>query len=206
MITRFAAAVLAAASLGGCAHRAVFGPPLCDVPIARWLECRASGPESVRVGEPVRLRFTLRNVSPHSSYRVLGISTPWGPIGHDDVLVVRREGRIVEHDTLELSGAGPRSVPMSAYLVLGPSEAITATVDLATAGYTLVEPGRYEVDASGYLEDLHEGPRLERASAGTAGVPGMQRAVRDFHPAVILCDRIALTILPPDDALQRSAK
>ena len=137
------------------------------------LRCSVSAPARVPAGQPVRLQFSVANVTPQNLDLLV-----WGtPFDVDwfapyvEVLSVDGSGG----DTrLRYRGASMKRGDPAAdeYLHFGPGEVRAASVDLARA-FALGEPGRYRVQPRIVLHDLVVGgraslPRPREQHAGMA--------------------------------------
>ena len=98
-------------------------------------------------GESVPIKFSLENLSDRP-LRILKWYTPMEGIA-GDIFHVALDGHQVEY----IGRMVRRGQPLeSDYLLLGPYQTVTATVDLAEA-YDLSRPGAYSVDFTGTIHD-----------------------------------------------------
>ena len=117
--------------------------------------------QSVRASDPVRVRFTLQNVS-SQALSILRWHTPLEGVWADIFSI--------EHDGAAVRYRGPlaaRATPSAeSYLFLEPGKTVSAVVDLSTY-YAIEKPGAYRVRLRAEILDLGFGtPEALAASLG----------------------------------------
>ena len=143
------------------------------------LDCTMSVAPSLRVGEPVELRFQLSNPTEQPLF-VLKWQTPL-------------EGLFGRH--LEVTGDGvevPYQGPMkkrgdpqaSDYVTIAPGASAEATVNMSLA-YDMQQPGRYRIAFRNELMDV---------TADKAEVPGK---LAQLHATPVQCPAVETTIVAP---------
>ncbi|MDY7230556.1 protease [Hyalangium rubrum] len=117
-------------------------------PMAVTLECEMSVAPRLRVGEPVELKFKLRNAT-SEPLSVLTWQTPLEGLFNKYLKVTR--------DGAEVSFSGPtmkRGDPgADAYVTLEPGAAKEATVEISLA-YDFTQPGNYRIEFRNHLMDV----------------------------------------------------
>jgi peptidyl-Lys metalloendopeptidase len=138
-----ASVLLAACSSGGADDSSPEGKPNRGPSVEAVdgeLSVALSIPKSeVSAGEPASVQVTITNVGDHA-VRVLLRDTPIEGINRP-IFTVKRDGADVKYVGKIITFAPPQA---SDYLELGPAEAVTETVDLASA-YDLSQTGNYTV-------------------------------------------------------------
>ena len=102
-----------------------------------------------KVGEPIRVRVTLRNMSGHRVETILEITPPLPPC---EFLTVQGEPstRTIPGVPGRLRGPALRMDAGTEVILRGPDR--TSWINLQDWGYSLQEPGRYEI--SGFTEAI----------------------------------------------------
>ena len=147
------AAAVVAGSATGCSE-STRGPGAAErpTPLALALECSLSVPPHVRAGEPVMLRFGLRNPTAQP-LAVLTWNTPLeGFFGN--YLQVTRDGAEVLYTGPMVKRGDPDA---SSYVTVAPGGSAERQVELSLA-YDMKVPGKYRVEMRGEALDVATPP------------------------------------------------
>ena len=146
------------------------------------LDCTLEMDETYPVGEPVSLRFVLRNQTDRPLY-VLTWYTPLEGIA-GDIFQVTRDGEELPYQGMLAKRGDPTR---EEYVAIEPGEAAAAEVDLRM-GYDLSTPGSYQVQFTAGLQDV---------SADASLVP----LKRDDHrPQSLSCNAVSFRIAPAPES------
>src|SRR6185295_993434 len=142
--------------------------------LADDLECRLSLPARVASGQPVPLRFELRNRG-RRALHVLTWNTPlegW----FASYLTVTRDGAEIGYTGPQVKRGEPK---LEDYVTIAAGKSARAVVDLAQA-YDVVRPGDYRVAFAGQLHDV------------SADSPGR----RERRPLALQCPMAQVKVTP----------
>lgn len=181
-------ATLVLALLGGCASTQWSERPFCNLfEDLVALRCTISTESVVEQGRPVIVRFVMRN----GSRQYLHIRKKNTPLSgtRAAAFIVRRDGVPIGNTSAEVivDRIDP-DVPPRYYVTIAPGETLSVDIDLASAGYEIDRPGRYEVEFAGVLQDIYGG-------AGEPDrLPRTRRSI-DERPGVVYCNRAVVEIV-----------
>ncbi len=145
------------------------------------LRCSVAAPPSVVAGQPVTLRFTLRNPGP-APLAMLRWDTPFEGAWLAPFVALSRDGRPQPYQG---AVARRRAPDAAAYLRIEARGAVDAEIALGAA-FDVSAPGRYRAQPRLHLSDLHV------AHAGPLERPP------EAHQAVDLaCPAVVFTVVPP---------
>jgi hypothetical protein len=154
------------------------------------LRCSLDAPEpEVIAGDPVRVRYTLRNISSDTLHIKADDLPGSNSLSKPLFAVRRRDGIPVKHEGLDLI-VDPICCELSpsGYFTLVPQGAVTYEIDLLKAGYDVGETGTYDIDLPGRIEDVYGG-------SGAAGQTPRRRQWKERNPAVVYCGRSTITVV-----------
>ncbi len=112
------------------------------------LECKLEAAEHLPAGEPVRLRFALRNLSGRRLY-VLKWYTPLEGL-RGKIFKVTRDGAELPYRGMMSKRGNPAR---SSYVAIAPGDSAQAEVDLARA-YDFSAPGLYTIEFQSRIHDF----------------------------------------------------
>lgn len=116
--------------------------------IAKTLQCSLNAPQMVKLGEPVTLKFELKNIS-KTDVMLLKWNTPLeGWFGSS--FNVTRDGKWVNYQGAMVKRFRPSS---DDYVALAAGKSISNTVNLAE-GYQMNQAGEYQFKFNGRLQDV----------------------------------------------------
>jgi|GEM_PF-857113 len=133
------------------------------------LDCALSVAPSLRVGEPVELRFQLSNPMKGPAF-VLNWRTPLEGLWGND-FEVTRDGTDIPYQGPMKKRADPTA---DNYVMLSPGGSVNGTVDLSKA-YDMSKPGKYRIVFRGELLDV--APDLSQVG----------RPMDKFQPMTVEC-------------------
>jgi heat shock protein HslJ len=142
------------------------------------LNCTLEVDEAHAVGEPVNLRFALRNSTDRPLY-VLTWYTPLEGIA-GDIFQIARDGQALPYQGMLAKRGDP---DRAAYIPIGPGETASAEVDLSM-GYDLSTPGAYQAQLTTGLGDVTDDASL---------VPQRRE---DHRPQPLSCNTVRFQIVP----------
>ncbi len=142
------------------------------------LQCSLAAPAEARAGQPVMLRFTVRNTGPRT-LALLDWNTPFEEAWFSAYVQVWRDGAELPYQGPMVKRAEPS---IDQYFRLGPGESRTAEVDLALP-FDLHPPGLYKVQPRIQLHDVADGSRPLQPSA--------RRTAQ-----ALACNAVSIRVLP----------
>jgi peptidyl-Lys metalloendopeptidase len=158
VVLAFINLTLAAPSVVGSAPATAKAPLVCTLQL----------PDKPRPGQPLLLKFSLRNDGPHA-LSVLVWATPLEPRAWMGAYVsVTRNGVPLTYGGASVKRGDPDA---GAYLRLAPGETRQGEVDMALA-FDLSQPGRYDVAPHIVLHDVvNDGEQVPRSRAQHIRMP-----------------------------------
>lgn len=147
--------------------------------MATKLECTMSVPPRLMVGEPVELRFELRNPTASPVY-VLEWHTPFEGL-LANFLQVTRNGEEVPYEGPMMKRGDPSA---EEYVAIPPGASVDATVEMSLA-YDFKQPGHYRITFRDTLMDV---------VTNQAEVPHTRAG---FQPLPVQCPAVETTIVTP---------
>jgi peptidyl-Lys metalloendopeptidase len=158
-----------------------------STPPALSLACTLEMDEAYPVGEPVTLRFALRNQTGRPSY-VLTWYTPLEGMAGEIFQVTQGGAKLPYQGMLAKRGDPTRDE----YVAIEHGETASAEVDLRT-GYDLSAPGSYQVRFTAGLQDITDDGSL---------VP---QARDDHRPQPLSCNTVDFSIVPAPETSSATA-
>jgi heat shock protein HslJ len=141
-------------------------------------DCTLGMDETYPVGEPVNLRFELRNQTDRPLYVLVWYTPLEGMAG--DIFEVTRDGEKLPYQGMLAKRGAPTR---EEYVAIEPGTAASAEVDLRI-GYDLSRPGSYQVQFAAGLRDVTDDASLVPQEQG------------DHRPQAASCNVVRFSVLP----------
>jgi hypothetical protein len=145
--------------------------------MATTLDCTMSVPPSLKVGEPVELRFQLTNPTAQTLY-VLEWHTPLEGL-LNNFLQVTRDGTEIPYQGPMLKRGNPSA---EEYTAIPAGKSVEATVE-ASLAYDFKQPGHYRIAFRNELMDV------------TANQSEVPHPLDRFQPMTVKCPAVETTIV-----------
>jgi hypothetical protein len=142
------------------------------------LTARLDLPERLNIGEEINLKFTLTNESDTPLYFLKWYTPLEGIAG--EIFKITRDGQAVPYEGILASRAFPT---IDSYILINPSEAVSAVVDLSTS-YDFSKTGTYRI---GFLS-----PRISHIAGSEEE---MAKTNDELGPVQILSNLLTLAIV-----------
>ncbi|HEX8439853.1 protease [Archangium sp.] len=147
--------------------------------MATTLDCTMSVPPSLKVGEPVQLRFQLTNPTAQPLF-VLNWNTPLEGL-FNNYLQVTRNGTDIPYRGPMFKRGAPEA---DAYVSVPAGKSVEASVEVSLA-YDFTQPGHYRLAFRNELLDV---------TPNQAEVP---HPLERFQPMTVKCPAVETTIVSP---------
>ncbi len=141
------------------------------------------------LGDPVNITFSITN-NTDSEQKVLKWNTPFDKFSQG-YLYITNQGKFLEYDGVFMKRGEPLA---DDYIVIPPRETKSTTLDLTTI-YNLNEPGLYDLQFSGFIDDFFEKKKNIKSS---------RRFRRLFQAEPLESNKISFEII--DTTVKRSKK